>query len=59
MNFWLSIAQFLLTVFPATGGFKGVAKRALAPPPLGLNYLFYKEQYYYILIVIIKYRQWS
>jgi hypothetical protein len=41
------------------GGFKGVAKGALALPPLGLCYLFYKAKYYYVLIIKIKYRQWS
>jgi hypothetical protein len=41
-----------------TGEFNGVAKGALAPS-LGLSYLFYKAKYYYMLIIIIKYRQWS
>jgi hypothetical protein len=40
------------------GEFKEVTKGALAPPPLGLSYLFYKAKYYYILIIIIKYRPW-
>jgi hypothetical protein len=35
--------------------------RGHQPSPLGLSYLFYKAKYYYtrILIIIIKYRQWS
>jgi hypothetical protein len=39
--------------------FKGVIKGRLVPPPLGLSYLFYKAKYYYKLIIIVKYRQWS
>jgi hypothetical protein len=50
--------RFLVFYAPSAGGFKGVAKGASATS-LGLSYLFYKATYYSILIIIIKYRQWS
>jgi hypothetical protein len=42
---------------PSRVGLRGRLKGII--PPLGLSYIFYKAKYYYILIIIIKYRQWS